>query len=72
MRSFILSILPLLAYAIMVLGMDIMDEVAGEWKMGLRPRQERSSLQPFTESLGGASAGPVSAMHEMTGCRRKY
>jgi hypothetical protein len=67
MRNFLLSTLPLLACVIAaVLGMDIMDEVAGEWKMGLRPRQARSSLQPFTEALGGASAAPVSATRPHT------
>jgi hypothetical protein len=63
MRPCILGTLPLSAFAVLaVLGMDIMDELAGEWKMGLRPRQERTTLQPFAESLG-AAAEPVSATY---------
>ncbi|KAI9163261.1 hypothetical protein HJFPF1_04863 [Paramyrothecium foliicola] len=60
MLSFVLRVLPLLACVFaVVLGMDIMDELAGEWKMGLRPRQGTASLQPFGESLGGAPAAPI-------------
>ncbi|KFA61733.1 hypothetical protein S40285_10619, partial [Stachybotrys chlorohalonatus IBT 40285] len=38
---------------------DIMDGIGAEWKMGLRPRQSGTNLQPFSGALGGASASAI-------------
>lgn len=44
--------------AVVLASMDIANELAGEWRMGLRPRQASTNLQTFSGSVG-ASAPPV-------------
>jgi hypothetical protein len=50
----------LASFAVVVEGVDIMDAVGAEWKMGLRPRQAGTNLQPFSGALAGIAASPVS------------
>lgn len=53
-------LLPWLAIAISAsFATDMVDELAGEWKMGLRPRQAATDLQTFDGALGGVSAAAV-------------
>lgn len=51
-----LQLLPWLAIILStVRAIDLADELAGEWKMGLRPRQETSDLQTFEGALGASA-----------------
>ncbi|KAH7316488.1 hypothetical protein B0I35DRAFT_409681 [Stachybotrys elegans] len=42
-----------------VLATDMAAELSGSWKMGLRPRQSGTNLQPFTGALGGVTASAI-------------
>ena len=53
----------LAAASFAVASLDIADELAGQWKMGLRPRQASANLQAFTGSLGGEGAPAVSPLY---------
>jgi hypothetical protein len=52
--------------ALMVVGavaMDISDDLASGWQLGLRPRASNANLQTFASALGGVQASAVCDRH---------
>ncbi|KAL2210194.1 hypothetical protein CC79DRAFT_484605 [Sarocladium strictum] len=55
-RQLSFSIVLLAAAALASASLDMADELAGQWRMGLRPRQASANLQAFRGALAGESA----------------
>jgi hypothetical protein len=58
-RQLSFSIVLLAAAALASASLDMADELAGQWRMGLRPRQASANLQAFRGALAGESAPGV-------------